>query len=227
MSKRQRTEESKEVTASGPAPSAIPECFLRNKAFVTQPAPAFEDAVALKPDLNIGTVSLKDYAGKYLVLFFYPMDWTFVCPTEIIEFSERYAEFKKMGCEVVAASCDNEFSHFAWVNTPRKEGGLGKINFPIISDQTHDLALDYGVMIADGHSLRGLFIIDPKGTIRHITKNDPPVGRSVDEVLRLVAGYQHRDANPGEVCPVGWKPGAPTINEHQTDKLKYFGKHHK
>lgn len=223
MSKRQRTEGKEEKTAEVAQPE-IPKCFLRNKAFVTQPAPDFTDIVALKTNGEISTVSLSDYAGKYLVLFFYPLDWTFVCPTEIIAFSDRIAEFKKLNCEILAASCDNEFSHHAWTETDRKKGGLGKISFPIISDKTQDLAHEYGVMIPDGHPLRGLFIIDGKGIIRHITKNDPPVGRDVDEVLRLVAGYQHRDAHPDEVCPMGWKPGQPTINDHQTKKLAYFEK---
>lgn len=127
-------------------------------------------------------------------------------------FSERFDEFKKINTEVVACSVDSHFTHLAWINTPRKEGGLGKINIPLLSDLTHSIAKDYGVYLEDlGHTLRGLFIIDDKGILRQITMNDLPVGRSVDETLRLVQAFQYTD-NHGEVCPAGWKPGQDTVS---------------
>jgi len=195
-----------------------------NRASVTKPAPEFKSAAVL-PDGQFGNVSLSDYKGKYVVLFFYPLDFTFVCPTEIIDFSERSDEFRKVGCEVVAASVDSNFSHLAWVQTPRNKGGLGPMKIPIISDLSRSLSKDYGVYLEDtGFTLRGLFIIDGKGIIRHATLNDPPVGRNVDEILRLVQAYQYTDVH-GEVCPSGWKPGSATIKP--ADKLAYFEKHGK
>lgn len=196
-----------------------------NKASVTKQAPPFS-TTALMPDLSFQTLSLDDYKGKYLVLFFYPLDFTFVCPTEIIDFSDRAKEFKAVGCEVVAASVDSQFSHFAWVETPRNKGGLGKMQIPILSDVTRQLSRDYGVLMeGEGYTLRGLFIISPTGIIRHATLNDPPVGRNVDEILRLVQAYQFTDEH-GEVCPSGWTPGAATITPGTTNKLAYFAAKH-
>lgn len=129
-------------------------------------------------------IQLSDFKGKYLVLFFYPLDFTFVCPTEIIAFSERIKEFKELNTEVVGVSVDSHFSHLAWCNTPRKDGGLGGINYPLLADLTKKVSQDYGVLIDAGISLRGLFIIDPNGVVRQSTINDLPVGRSVDETLR-------------------------------------------
>lgn len=128
-------------------------------------------------------------------------------------------EFRKLNTEVVACSIDSHFTHLAWINTPRKEGGLGKINIPILSDLTHKIAKDYGVYLEDlGHTLRGLFIIDDKGILRQITMNDLPVGRSVDETLRLVQAFQYTDRH-GEVCPAGWKPGQDTVIKFLWSKI--------
>eukprot|EP00128_Syssomonas_multiformis_P018067 Colp12_sorted_trinity150504_noHs@30761 len=190
-----------------------------SKAFVQKPAPAFECQAVFNGEFK--TVKLSDYLGKYVVLFFYPADFTFVCPTEIIAFSERAEEFHKIGCEVLAASCDSVFTHLAWVNTPRKQGGLGPMKIPLIADKNHQLAKDYGVLLEDGVSLRGLFIIDGKGVLRQITVNDLPVGRSVDETLRLVQAFQYTDVH-GEVCPAGWKPGQKTMKADPTGSLEYF-----
>ncbi|KAJ3413189.1 Peroxiredoxin-1 [Chytridiales sp. JEL 0842] len=192
-------------------------------ARVRHQAPAFQ-AVAVV-DKEFKTVSLKDYKGKWLVLFFYPLDFTFVCPTEIVTFSDRSDEFRKIGCEVVGASVDSEYSHLAWMNQPRKEGGLGDMKIPILSDITKKISTDYGVLIDhggdNGVSLRGTFIIDPKGIIRHISINDLPVGRNVDEVLRLVEGYQFNDKH-GEVCPAGWNKGGKTIVADPVKSKTYF-----
>ena len=131
-------------------------------------------------------IGLKDYKGKYLVLFFYPLDWTFVCPTEIYAFSDRVDEFKATNCEVVSCSVDSEHSHLAWINTPRKKGGLGDMNIPMLADVTKQIAADYGCLLPAGIALRATFIIDCNGILRHVGLNDLPVGRNVDEVLRLV-----------------------------------------
>jgi len=191
-----------------------------SKAFVQKPAPHFEAQAVENGEFK--TVKLSDYKGKYLVFFFYPLDFTFVCPTEIIAFSDRADEFKAMGCEVLACSVDSHFSHLAWTDTPRNKGGLGAMKIPILSDLTKQVSHDYGVLLEDaGISLRGLFIIDDKGILRQITVNDLPVGRSVDETLRLVQAFQFTDKH-GEVCPAGWTPGADTIKP--SDAQEYFSK---
>lgn len=192
------------------------------KAVISKPAPEWEATAIVNREIT--QLKLTDFKGKYLVFFFYPLDFTFVCPTEILAFSERVEEFKKINTEVVACSVDSHFTHLAWINTPRKEGGLGQINIPLLSDQTHSIAKDYGVYLEDlGHTLRGLFIIDDKGVLRQITMNDLPVGRSVDETLRLVQAFQYTDKH-GEVCPAGWKPGQDTIIPNPDEKRKYFEK---
>lgn len=192
------------------------------KAAIGKPAPDFVAEAVIDGDFQ--KISLSDYRGKYVVFFFYPLDFTFVCPTEIIAFSDRVGEFRKIGAEVIGASVDSHFTHLAWIKTPRKEGGLGKMQIPLVSDLTKEISRSYGVLLEDqGISLRGLFIIDPAGTIRQITINDLPVGRDVDETLRLVQAFQYVDKH-GEVCPAGWKPGKDTIIPNSKDKLKYFQK---
>jgi len=193
-----------------------------SKARISKPAPNFEGTAVV--DGEFKDLKLADFKGKYLVLVFYPLDFTFVCPTEIIAFSDRIAEFRKINTEVVALSVDSQFTHLAWIKTGRKQGGLGPISIPLLSDLTHQISKDYGVYLEDaGHTLRGLFIIDEKSVLRQITMNDLPVGRSVDETLRLVQAFQYTDKH-GEVCPAGWKPGGDTIIPNPEDKLKYFNK---
>ncbi|XP_022098168.1 peroxiredoxin-2-like [Acanthaster planci] len=193
-----------------------------SKVQISKPAPTFEGTAVVNGEFK--ELKLTDYKGKYLVLVFYPLDFTFVCPTEIIAFSDRISEFKEINAEVVAVSVDSQFTHLAWINTPRKQGGLGPIQIPLLSDLTHQISKDYGVLLEDlGHTLRGLFIIDGNGVLRQITMNDLPVGRSVDETLRLVQAFQYTDKN-AEVCPAGWKPGSDTIIPNPEDKLKYFSK---
>ncbi|OZJ04843.1 Peroxiredoxin [Bifiguratus adelaidae] len=187
-------------------------------AQVQKPAPSFKATAVV--DGGFKQVSLDEYKGQYVVFFWYPMDFTFVCPTEIIAFSDRIEEFKALNTAVIAASCDSEYSHLAWVNQPRKQGGLGEMKIPIISDMTKNIARDYGVLIEEaGVALRGLFIIDPKGIIRQITINDLPVGRSVDETLRLIEAFQFTDEH-GEVCPANWTKGGKTIDTKNSKK--YF-----
>lgn len=174
---------------------------------VCKPAPAFS-SMASMPDGTFKKLSLTDYSGKWLVLFFYPLDFTFVCPTEILAFSDNLAKFKEVGCEVVGCSVDSHFTHAAWTKIGRKQGGLGgSLNIPLLSDVSHQIGEKYGVMLhPDGHHCRGTFVIDPKGTIRHASYNDPPVGRNVDEVIRIVTGYQYFEEN-GLVCPANWTKG--------------------
>jgi len=187
-----------------------------------QPAPAFSGTAVVNGEFK--TISLSDYKGKYVVLFFYPLDFTFVCPTEIIAFSDRASEFHKIDCELIACSTDSHFSHLAWTNTPRKQGGLGEMKIPLLADKSMKIARDYGVLLEEaGVTFRGLFIIDPTGKLRQMTVNDLPVGRSVDETLRLVQAFQYTDKH-GEVCPAGWKPGADTIKPNVNDSKAYFNK---
>ncbi|KXS17616.1 hypothetical protein M427DRAFT_54541 [Gonapodya prolifera JEL478] len=189
-------------------------------AKVQGPCPEFSATAVV--DGQFKKVSLSDYKGKYFVLFFYPLDFTFVCPTEIIAFSDRVEEFKKLGVEVIAASVDSEYSHLAWINTPRNKGGLGDMKIPIIADVTKKISRDFGVLIeSEGVALRGTFIVDPKGNVRVAMINDLPIGRSVDEVLRLVEAVQYTDVH-GEVCPVGWKRGAKTMNADPVKSQDYF-----
>jgi len=194
-----------------------------SKAFVTKPAPHFE-ASAVLPNGEFGDIKLSDYKGKYVVLFFYPLDFTFVCPTEIVAFSDRVEEFQAIGCEVLCCSTDSTYSHLAWTEKSRKEGGLGKMNIPMLADLNHNISRDYGVLLEEeGIALRGLFVIDGKGILRQVTVNDLPVGRSVDETLRLVQAFQFTDVH-GEVCPAGWKPGASTMKADPIGSKEYFKK---
>ena len=188
---------------------------------IGKPAPDFKTQ-ALKPDGTFGEVKLADFKGKWLVLFFYPLDFTFVCPTEIIQYSDRVKEFNDLGCEVVAASVDSQFSHLAWTKQSRKEGGLGPMKIPILADLTKDVSKAYGVLKEDeGVAFRGVFIIDPSQNLRQITINDLPVGRNVDETLRLLQAFQFVEKH-GEVCPANWKPGAKTMKADPKGSQDYF-----
>jgi len=189
-----------------------------------QQAPDFRGQAVINGEFK--EIKLCDYKGKYLVLFFYPADFTFVCPTEIIAFSDRAEEFRQLGAEVVACSTDSLFSHLKWTEMDRKSGGLGKMNIPLLADRTQDISRRYGVLKEDeGNAFRGLFLIDPKGNLRQITINDMPLGRSVDETLRLVQACQFTDKH-GEVCPVNWKPGQATIKPTPQDSKTYFAAAH-
>lgn len=188
---------------------------------VQQAAPDFK-AQAVMPNGSFQEISLSDFHGKYVLLFFYPLDFTFVCPTEIIAFSERIEDFNKLGVQVLGVSVDSHFSHLAWRNTPRSEGGLGDIQYPLIADLNKDIARDYDVLLPDGIALRGLFLIDTKGQVRHQVVNDLPLGRSVDEALRMVQALQYFEKN-GEVCPANWQEGDRTIKPNPADSKEFFG----
>jgi peroxiredoxin (alkyl hydroperoxide reductase subunit C) len=174
-------------------------------------------------DQEFQTVSLSQYRGKYVVLFFYPLDFTFVCPTEITAFSDRYADFTGRNTEVLGVSVDSQFSHLAWVQTDRKNGGLGDCSYPLVADLKKEIARSYGVLDEEaGVALRGLFIIDPEGVIMHSTINNLPVGRSVDETLRVLQAFQHVQSQPDEVCPANWQPGDKTMNPDPVKSKDFF-----
>ncbi|MFN3680327.1 MAG: peroxiredoxin [Thermosynechococcus sp.] len=187
---------------------------------VGQPAPDFE-AVAVY-DQEFKTVKLSDYRGKYVVLFFYPLDFTFVCPTEIVAFSDRYDEFAKLNTEILGVSVDSQFSHLAWIQTDRKAGGVGDLKYPLVSDLKKEISTAYNVLTEEGVALRGLFIIDKEGIIQHATINNLAFGRNVDETLRVLQAIQYVQAHPDEVCPAGWKPGDKTMNPDPVKSKVYF-----
>ena len=188
---------------------------------VQKEAPGFTATAVVHEEFK--QVSLSDYRGKYVVLFFYPLDFTFVCPTEIIAFSDRIADFHNRGTEVVGVSIDSQFSHLAWIQMPRAKGGLGELKYPLVSDLTKKISTDYGILLDGGVALRGLFLIDKGGIVRHITINDLPLGRSVDEAIRVLDALQHFEKH-GEVCPADWKPGALTIKPGVKESKAYFVK---
>ncbi|CAJ1006948.1 putative AhpC/TSA family/Redoxin/C-terminal domain of 1-Cys peroxiredoxin [Leishmania naiffi] len=193
-------------------------------ARMNEPAPAF-DEMALMPNGSFKKVSLASYKGKWVVLFFYPLDFTFVCPTEIIQFSENIKRFSEIDCEVIACSVDSEYAHLQWTLQERKKGGLGPMEIPMLADKTKSISRAYGVLDEkQGVAYRGLFIIDPKGILRQITINDMPVGRNVEEVLRLLEAFQFVEKH-GEVCPANWKKGDATMKpERQASIEGYFSK---
>jgi len=174
-------------------------------------------------DQEFKAIKLSDYRGKYVVLFFYPLDFTFVCPTEITAFSDRYAEFKDLNTEVLGISVDSEFSHLAWIQTERKLGGVGDLNYPLVSDLKKEISEAYNVLDPDeGIALRGLFIIDKEGVIQHATVNNLSYGRNVDETLRVLQAIQYVQTHPDEVCPVGWKPGELTMSADPEKSKEFF-----
>lgn len=191
-------------------------------ATIQKPAPAFKKTAVV--DGVFEEISLEQYKGKWVLLAFIPLAFTFVCPTEIIAYSEAVKKFADKDTEVLFASTDSEYSLLAWTNVARQDGGLGKVNIPLIADTNHSLSRDYGVLIEEeGIALRGIFLIDPKGTLRQITINDLPVGRSVDESLRLVEAFQFTEKY-GEVCPANWTEGAATIKPDVAQSKEYFSK---
>ncbi len=187
---------------------------------IGQQAPGFETTAVVGKDF--AEIDLASYRGKWVVLFFYPLDFTFVCPTEITAFSDGVGAFREAGAEVLGCSVDSQFSHLAWVNTPRNQGGLGDVEFPLLADLTKSIGRDYGVLDeAAGITYRGVFIIDPEGKIRFQLVHDLGVGRNPQEVLRVLQAIQYVDAN-GEVCPVGWEPGDDTMKPDPIGSRDYF-----
>ncbi|HXI03233.1 MAG TPA: peroxiredoxin [Candidatus Saccharimonadales bacterium] len=193
---------------------------------VGKQAPDFK-AQAVMPDGSFKEISLSDYKGKnHVLLFFYPLDFTFVCPTEIIAFSDRNAAFRELGVQIIGCSVDSHFTHLAWRETPRKEGGIGDVQYPIVADIKKEISLSYDVLFNDSIALRGLFLIDKGGVVRHQVVNDLPLGRSVDEALRMVKALQFVEKH-GEVCPADWHEGGDTIKPDPEKKMEFFGKTYK
>jgi peroxiredoxin (alkyl hydroperoxide reductase subunit C) len=189
------------------------------RPLVQHPAPDFKGVAVVNKEFK--EISLKDYKGKWLCLFFYPLDFTFVCPTEITAFSDRIEDFRKLGCEVVGASIDSQFSHLAWINTPRSEGGLGEIKYPLLADVNKDASRAYQVLTDDGVALRGLFLINPQGKMAYQVVHDLGVGRSVDETLRVLEAFQYVEKH-GEVCPANWEKGGKTMKPDPKGSQEYF-----
>lgn len=189
---------------------------------VTKQAPGFT-ATAVMPDNTMKEdFSLADYAGKYVILFFYPLDFTFVCPSEIIAFDRSLQKFKQKNCEVIGVSIDSQFSHWAWKNTPVNEGGIGNIQYPLVADLDKSISRRYGVLLDAGIALRGTFLIDKDGVVRHAVVNDLPLGRNIDEALRMVDALQFHEEH-GDVCPANWIEGAESMTptaEGVADYLK-------
>jgi len=188
--------------------SAAVTAIGSEKAMVGKPAPDFDMASTKNIEKLNENVKLSDYRGKWLVLLFYPLDFTFVCPTELTAFSDRYQDFEGIGADVIGVSTDSVFSHRAWINTPREKGGVADLKYPLGADSTKNVSRDYGVLIEDrGIALRGLFVIDPEGILRYNVVHDLNIGRSVEETLRVIQALQ-----TGGLCQAEWKPGQKTLN---------------
>ena len=190
---------------------------------VTKQAPEFE-AEAVMPNNSIETISLSSYRGKYVVVFFYPLDFTFVCPSEILAFNRQVEDFKAKDCELLGISVDSVWTHLAWKNTPVDQGGIGAVQFPLISDLSKSISNDYCVLLEDGVSLRGLFLVDKEGVVRHQLINDLPLGRNVDEALRVIDALQFHETH-GEVCPANWRPGDDAMKPTPEGVADYLSKH--
>ena len=205
---------------------------------VTKPAPEFK-TMAVMPDNSISEVSLSDYKGKKVVLFFYPLDFTFVCPTELLAFDKRLSEFESRGVQVLGCSVDSRWSHLAWKNTDVNKGGIGNVQYPLLQDLDKSIARNYDVLVGatpatvytqdeevdttvgGGVALRGSFLIDEEGTVRHAVLNDLPLGRNIDEMLRMIDALSHHQKH-GEVCPAGWKDGDNAMAESPEGVSSYL-----
>nr|QCI07174.1 2-Cys peroxiredoxin [Hypnea pannosa] len=173
-------------------------------------------------DQEFQNIKLSNYLGKYVILLFYPLNFTFVCPTELTAFSDAYPTFVELGAEILGVSVDSEYSHLAWLQTDREIGGLGNLNYLLVSDLNKQISSSYNVLTDDGKALRGLFIIDKEGIIQHSLVNNLDFGRSVDETLRTLQAIQYVQSNPDELCPANWTPGDPTIISNPIGSREYF-----
>ena len=191
---------------------------------VTNPAPDFT-ATAVMPDNSFkDDFKLSDMKGKYVVLFFYPLDFTFVCPSELIAFDHRLEEFKKRNTEVVGISIDSHFSHLAWKNTPVNNGGIGNVQYPLVADISKSITEAYDIKFGPGIALRGSYLIDKEGVVRHAVINDLPLGRNVDEMLRMIDALQFTEEH-GEVCPAGWQKGKAGMKGSTEGVAEYLASH--
>lgn len=191
---------------------------------VAQEAPEFT-AQAVMPDNSFQEISLSDYKGKYVVLFFYPLDFTFVCPSEIIAFDKRLSEFKSRGVEVIGVSIDSHFSHLAWKNTEIKNGGIGNVQYPLVADINKAITDAYDVRTGPGIALRGSFLIDKEGVVQHQVINNLSLGRDIDEMLRVVDALQFTEEH-GEVCPAGWQKGKAGMTGSTEGVAEYLANNH-
>lgn len=191
---------------------------------VGKPAPDFTAAAVLGDGQIVDEFNLKEHIkGKKAVVFFYPLDFTFVCPSELIAFDKRFDDFKKRGVEVIGVSIDSQFSHNAWRNTAIEEGGIGPVKYPLVADVKHEICTAYDVECADGVAFRGSFLIDEEGAVRHQVVNDLPLGRNIDEMLRMVDALAFHQQH-GEVCPAGWKDGDSGMDASPQGVADYLSK---
>nr|UAD87222.1 2-Cys peroxiredoxin [Gracilaria pacifica] len=191
-----------------------------NDVRVGQQAPNFSATAVY--DQEFKKIRLSDYLGKYVILLFYPLDFTFVCPTEITAFSDAYKDIEVLNAEILGISVDSEYSHLAWLQMERDIGGLGNLNYPLVSDLTKNISASYNVLTEEGKALRGLFIIDEQGIIQYSVVNNLDFGRSVSETLRILKAIQYVQSHPDEVCPADWQPGQATIISNPQKSKDYF-----
>ena len=191
---------------------------------VTKEAPDF-NATAVLPDNSFkDDFKLSDYRGQYVLLFFYPLDFTFVCPSEILAFNNAVAQFQENNCQLIGVSVDSHFTHLAWKNTHINDGGIGAIQYPLVADLDKSIAANYGVLLDAGIALRGLFLVDKEGIIRHQVVNDLPLGRNVDEAIRVLDALQFTEKY-GDVCPANWKKGEAAMTPTAEGVASYLAAH--
>jgi len=191
---------------------------------VTRQAPDFTATAVLADNSMKSDFKLSDYRGKYVILFFYPLDFTFVCPSEIIAFDKALDTFKAKNCDIIGVSIDSQFSHWAWKNTPVNQGGIGNIRYPLVADLDKKISRQYGVLLDAGIALRGTFLIDREGVIRHAVINDLSLGRNIDEALRMVDALQFHEKH-GDVCPANWTEGKEAMTPTAAGVADYLAKH--
>ena len=199
--------------------------YFYPQVLVGQEAPDFTAAAVLGSGEIVDNYNFKEATkGKYAVVFFYPLDFTFVCPSELIAFDHRLADFKAKNVEVIGVSIDSQFSHFAWKNTPVNQGGIGQVGYTLVADVKHEICQSFGVEAAAGVAYRGSFLIDQNGVVRHMVVNDLPLGRNVDEMLRMVDALQFTEEH-GEVCPAGWNKGKAGMKASTAGVAEYLATH--
>ena len=191
---------------------------------VSKQAPDFT-ATAVMPDNSMKSdFKLSDYRGKYVILFFYPLDFTFVCPSEILAFDKALTAFQAKNCEIIGVSIDSQYSHWAWKNTPIKQGGIGDIQYPLVADLDKKISAQYGVLLEAGIALRGTFLLDRDGIVRHSVINDLPLGRNLEDALRMVDALQFHEKH-GDVCPANWTEGKEAMTPTAAGVADYLTRH--
>ncbi|HRG63160.1 MAG: peroxiredoxin [Neisseriales bacterium] len=199
--------------------------YFYPQVLVGQEAPDFTAAAVLGSGEIVDNFNFKEATkGKYAVVFFYPLDFTFVCPSELIAFDHRLADFKAKNVEVIGVSIDSHFTHAAWRNTPVNQGGIGQVGYPLVADIKHEICQSFGVEAAGGVAYRGSFLIDKNGVVRHMVVNDLPLGRNIDEMLRMVDALQFTEEH-GEVCPAGWNKGKAGMKASTSGVAEYLASH--